>query len=198
MALWEANPWMKSLLASSSSVHDAREKLFEYLNDLERTFFNVFSELPFKKLHIIDRQNAKESIKVFKNILRTENELLTSFSPVNSLWKLALGEEDVIDNISEGFLLEMIFLSHGINGRSGNFAYRKDGQGDDDTSSTSLDKFASHMREATMKFKTGAHPLRKLNSDGLKKKILDHFGSATADWEDHLAHETPHKGFGDS
>jgi len=187
-ALWETNPWMKSLLASSSSVHDAREKLFEYLNDLERTFFNVFSELPFKKLHIIDRQNAKESIKVFKNILRTENELLTSFSPVKSLWKLALDENEALEDVSEGFLLEMIFLSHGINGRSGDFAYRKDGQGDDDTNETTLDKFAGHMREATMKFKNGAHPLRKLNSETLKKKILDHFGGTASDWEDHSWH----------
>ncbi len=179
---------MKNLLASSSSVHDAREKLFEYLNDLERTYFNVFSELPFKKLHIIDRQNAKQSIRVFKNILRTENELLTSFSPVKTLWELASGKTETLDEIEEGFILEMIFLSHGINGRSGSFAYRKENFAGSPYSSSTLDKFATHMRSEMMKFKTGNHPLRKLNSDSLKKKILDHFGGEPSDWEDHSWH----------
>lgn len=187
-ALWKANPWMKNLLVSSSSVHDAREKLFEYLNDLERTYFNVFSELPFKKLHIIDRQNAKESIRVFKNILRTENELLTSFSPVKTLWELASGNTELLDEVEEGFLIEMIFLSHGINGRSGNFAFRKENFAGSKNSSSTLDKFATHMRAEMIKYKTGSHPLRRLNSDGLKKKILDHFGGTPSDWEDHSWH----------
>ena len=53
-SLWEANPWIKKLLLSSSTLQNARERLFEYLNELERSYFNLLSELPYKNLHIVE------------------------------------------------------------------------------------------------------------------------------------------------
>ena len=173
--LWKASPWIYSLLNSASSVSDAREKIFEYFNELERTYFNVFSELPNRKLHIIDRNSAKESIRVFKNILRTENEVITKFSAVKILFGLATGVKEIIDDVQNGFLLEMIYLFHGISGKTGDFAFKQytlnytnGEEGLLTDSNLVLDQFSSAMKAGMLKFKQGNHPLRKLNKESVK------------------------------
>ncbi|OQY79607.1 MAG: KamA family radical SAM protein [Ignavibacteriales bacterium UTCHB3] len=186
--LWKIDPWIKSLLTSSSSVNDAREKLFEYLNDRERSCFNIFSEQPLKKLHIIDRQNAKESIRVFKNIIRTEHELLSGFNSVKILWELAAGNRETREQISEGYLIELIFLFHGIHGRWGEFAFKKGVFSEKTPSEQTLDQFAENMRKEMMRFKPGTHPLLKMNREKLKNKILQHFNAQPSDWFDHNWH----------
>ena len=197
--LWKASPWIYSLLNSASSVSDAREKIFEYFNELERTYFNVFSELPNRKLHIIDRNSAKESIRVFKNILRTENEVITKFSAVKILFGLATGVKEIIDDVQNGFLLEMIYLFHGISGKTGDFAFKQytlnytnGEEGLLTDSNLVLDQFSSAMKVGMLKFKLGNHPLRKLNKESVKQKLLTHFVAVESDWSDyrwHLRHK---------
>jgi lysine 2,3-aminomutase len=197
--LWKASPWIYSLLNSASSVSDAREKIFEYFNELERTYFNVFSELPNRKLHITDRNSAKESIRVFKNILRTENEVITKFSAVKILFGLATGVKEIIDDVQNGFLLEMIYLFHGISGKTGDFAFKQytlnytnGEEGLLTDSNLVLDQFSSAMKVGMLKFKLGNHPLRKLNKESVKQKLLTHFVAVESDWLDyrwHLRHK---------
>jgi len=117
--LWNSDTKIKSLLLNSKKLADARNNLFDYLNNLERHYFNIFSDKKFNKIHIVERNNAKECIRVLKNVIRTENEKLTNYSALNKLYKIANKKQNALDSVSEGFLLEFISLFNGINGKSG-------------------------------------------------------------------------------
>lgn len=90
--IWKADPKIKELLKKSKSLAEARENLFKYLNDLERHYFNIYSDKNYKNVHIIEKSNAKECIRVFKNIIRTESEKLINFSALKKLYQLAKGK----------------------------------------------------------------------------------------------------------
>ncbi|MBK6680565.1 MAG: KamA family radical SAM protein [Ignavibacteriales bacterium] len=55
-----------------------------------------------------------------------------------------------------------------------------------------LDQFSSAMKAGMLKFKLGNHPLRKLNKESVKQKLLTHFVAVESDWSDyrwHLRHK---------
>lgn len=195
--LWEANPWVKKLLLSSSTLQNARERLFEYLNDLERSYFNLLSGLPYKDLHIIQRNSAKESITVLKNIIRTENEKLVGNSALNSLLLLAKNNPGTTDDISSGFISELLFLFHGISGRSNEYSFNFENPGNSslilgsENSNGALADYGKNIRDGISRYKTGTHPQLKLNHSAMKKLILEKFGGSESDWKDfawQLAH----------
>jgi len=189
-SLWEANPWIKKLLLSSSTLQNARERLFEYLNELERSYFNLLSELPYKNLHIVERNNAKASIQVLKNIIRTENEKLVGFSAINSLFLLAKDEPGTAEDTSPGFICEILFLFQAINGKTNDYSFGKDNLTNQLGGSNSEDKnnmpdiYAKTIREGISRYKTGTHPQLKLNHADMKKLILEKFGGSESDWKD--------------
>ena len=69
-----------SILLNADSISKARSAVFKYLNDLEAEYFNIHSEKSLRELHILEKNNAKECIRVLKNFIRSENEDLTGFS----------------------------------------------------------------------------------------------------------------------
>ncbi|MDD4645130.1 MAG: hypothetical protein PHY99_04000, partial [Bacteroidales bacterium] len=87
----------------------ARNEIFNYLTDLERHYFNTYSELDLKYKHICEKNNAKECIRVLKNIIRTENEKLTGFSALKILKKVAQGSLEDTSALKPGFIMEVIF-----------------------------------------------------------------------------------------
>jgi lysine 2,3-aminomutase len=87
--LWEVEPTIKKILKKSNTHHEAREKIFEYLNRLDRHYTSIYADDYFKDLHIIEKNNARECIKILKNVIRTENERLTHFSALHALRNLA-------------------------------------------------------------------------------------------------------------
>ncbi len=117
--LWASDFKIRGILRHSANLAIAREKMYLYLNNLERHYFSIYSDKKLQKIHIVERNNAKECIRVLKNIIRTENEKLTGFSALNKLFKLANGNQNTLEKISEGFLVELIHLFKGINGKSG-------------------------------------------------------------------------------
>ncbi len=68
--LWKCDPEIFKIFTSSDNTHNARDKLFNHLNDIEKHIFNIYSDMHFKNKNILERNNAKECIRVFKNILR--------------------------------------------------------------------------------------------------------------------------------
>jgi lysine 2,3-aminomutase len=83
--LWAADPKIKSILSSSKDLSIARERLFKYLNDLEELYFDVHGHSRLEHIHIFEKENAKECIRVMKNLIRSENEALTNFSALQLL-----------------------------------------------------------------------------------------------------------------
>ena len=116
--LWRCDPEIFNIFISSENRHNARDKLFHHLNDIEGHIFSIYSDRHFKDKNILERNNAKECIRVFKNIIRTENEKITGFSALKILYKVA-NEKIMPDDVNKGFILEFIFLFKGINCNSG-------------------------------------------------------------------------------
>ena len=117
--LWAAEPKIKGILKNSKHVEESRFIMFDYLNRLERDLFNMRSDTYFFNLNIIEKRNAKECIRVFSNVMRTENESLTGASPLELLFDLAKETDRSLDTINEAFLCEFISLFRGITGKSG-------------------------------------------------------------------------------
>ena len=87
--LWSADPKIFKILSNSRTLDNARKRLFEHLDDLEKVYFNIYDKSHLKNAHIIEKNNAKECIKVLKNVIRTENEYLSKFSALDILWKIS-------------------------------------------------------------------------------------------------------------
>lgn len=162
--LWESNLEIRAILKKSSGVADARENLFEYLNGLERHYFNIHSEKEYKDFHIIEKTNAKECIRVLKNVIRTVNEKIAAFSALKALRELALNR-DPDTSVSESFLAEFIFLFNGV------YTRRMD----------------DHLRH----FGHGLDPDVMQKRKACRKAILDYYQATEKDWGDyewHLKH----------
>ena len=122
--LWECDPEIFRILKSSNKLQEARNRLFDHLNDLERHLFNIYSDKHFKDKNILERNNAKECIRVLKNVIRTENEDITNYSALNSLYRAAK-KKAKSDSLNDGFFMEFINLFKGINCESGVYAEKE-------------------------------------------------------------------------
>jgi len=189
--LWKADPKIKALLQGSQNLSDAREKLFDHLNSLERHYFNIHSDKKFKEFHIIEKTNAKECINVLKNLIRTENEQITGFSALEILFKLAHESHFNIE-VTEGFLAEFIFLFRGINANSGitddKFVLPTDSKKASIVRSAKLDEYADMMTSFMKRYPYGNDPditrLRRVT----RNAILKHFNASEQDWNDYQWH----------
>ncbi|MGV8172367.1 MAG: KamA family radical SAM protein [Candidatus Woesearchaeota archaeon] len=175
------------ILKKSKNLESAREQIFVYLNSIERHYFNILSDKHYLHLDILERSNAKECVRVLKNIIRTENEKLTGFSALKTLYALAR-DKDFYKDVSEGFIIEFIFLFKGINGKSTIFPESTDvkqsfeGRNGAIVRSESLDKYASKMNNYFRKYAFGCDIAIVHKRNLLKKKIMKHFGASERDW----------------
>ncbi|MFH1174118.1 MAG: KamA family radical SAM protein [archaeon] len=181
------------ILGQSTSLPEARDNIFSYLDVLERQYFNIHSPEPFKELHICERANAKECITALKNIIRTENERITSYSALHDLRNLAKGRR-VPEYVHEGFLHEFIHLFRGINGTSNMrddiFVMPANGEEAAALRSQKLDAYAALQQKQFSRFRTGMHPALIEERAVLEKKIRAHFGANEQDWQDYRWHLT--------
>lgn len=189
--LRESDPEMMEILSLSNNITDAREKLFGYLNDLERHYFNIHSEERYKNYHIIERTNAKECIRVLKNILRTENEEITGFSALKVLRDLS-SVKKTVPEISDNFLTEFIFLLRGIQAQSGitedSFKLPSDSSKASQVRSGKLDEYADRMNFRLKKHDSGLDREIIKRQQINKKTILEFFGASAKDWSDYQWH----------
>lgn len=191
-SLWLSGSKIKGLLVRSENLAEARNNLFDYLNNLERHYFNIFSDKRFNKIHIVERNNAKECIRVLKNIIRTENEKLTGFSALYKLYQLANDNLSSINKISEGFIHEFINLFNGINGKSGitESTFVLEGP-DGDISrkrTVKLNEYAKYINKRMSKFKSGLDPDMEKKRLESKQRILKYFNANENDWDDYRWH----------
>ena len=115
--LWATEPRIRQIFRNSRHMEEARHLLFDYLNRLERDLFNMRSDTYFVDLNIVEKRNAKECIRVLSNTLRSENEYVTHFSPMQILYDIAQGKKEALDQVSEAFLCEYLALFLGITGK---------------------------------------------------------------------------------
>ncbi|HOT48897.1 MAG TPA: KamA family radical SAM protein, partial [Syntrophales bacterium] len=192
--LWAAEPRIRQIFKNSRHMEEARHLLFDYLNRLERDLFNMRSDTYFVNLNIVEKRNAKECIRVLSNTLRTENEYVTHFSPMQVLYDLAQGKQEALDRVSEGFLCEYLALFLGITGKGGKHLRRKevfqmkDGREAAIARSKQLDDYAGSIRRYFRRYRTGYDKTLLRERKALKDDILRFFGAEEKDWQDHRWH----------
>lgn len=192
--LWSEDPKIMEILLSSNDVLDARNQMFLYLNSLERQYFNVLSPTELTTHHIIERENAKECVRVLKNVIRTENEKLTGISALQHLRDLACNGKKALSMVSKGFICEMIFLFRGING-SASIASNclKEVSHEMESRSVSersrqLNNYARRLQDRFERYRTGLAPYATRRRAELRKRIIKFRGGGVDDWDDYRWH----------
>ncbi|TAJ14742.1 KamA family radical SAM protein [Marinilabiliaceae bacterium JC017] len=112
--LWESNQEIYILLKEAKMLEEARDRLYQYLERVERKIF-----LLKNGLHILEKSTVRESIRVFRSVIAPINEYRTGFSALKILWLLAKGEIDLESSVlTPGFFMEFINLFRGVTGMS--------------------------------------------------------------------------------
>jgi len=194
--LWDSNPEIYGILAKSGGLDDARNRLYEYLEQMERKVFAVDNDL-----HILEKSTVRQCIRVFRSIIGPINEFRTGFSALNSLWKLAHGKGDELKGkISVGFILEFINLFRGCIGKSN--IYLEDAQvkkGVPDflklkgreaalARMSSLDDIGSNVHKYFKKYPSGLEEGVINWREENKARILRYFDASQDDWENYRWH----------
>lgn len=192
--LWRCDPEIFNILKNSDNRHDARDKLFHHLNDIEGHIFSIYSDRHFKDKNILERNNAKECIRVFKNIIRTENEKITGFSALKVLYRLAK-EKIMPEDINRGFIFEFIFLFKGINCNSGIYDEKDvplfmklDGLEASLERTRVLNNYSTHIEHFLKRYKTGLDGdlIEKRNCN--KRFVQEYFSCNGHDWRNYRWH----------
>lgn len=112
--LWEAGPDIHALLKEAQDLEAARQALYSFLEQAERRIFALDNDL-----HILEKATVRESVRVFKSIIGPINEHRCETSALDALWKLARDRrQELVTDVSVGFLLEFINLFRGVTGRA--------------------------------------------------------------------------------
>jgi lysine 2,3-aminomutase len=192
--LWSTEPRIKQILKNSKHIEEARHLVFDYMNRLDRDLYNMKSDTYFVDLNIIEKRNAKECIRVLMNTMRSENEYLTKFSPLETLYDIVHEKEKALDAVTEAFLCEYLALFLGITGKAGKHAKSKelfmhaDGREAALVRSEQLDEYASYIRKFLRRYKTGLDRSVIKERKALKGDILKFFGGSEEDWQDYRWH----------
>ncbi len=190
--LWETDRRIHQILLSSASTGEARNRLFDYLNDLERHYFNIYSDKKFKDMHDVRKKHARWCIRVLKNIIRTENEKLTGASALGSLIRLASRNMSRGEPVGRGFICEVLFLFLGINGRFE--FYRKEksrcleltpDERPGLTRSRLLDLYGESVRTAMARYSSGLDKQINDASEAAARRIMAALGAGEKEWDDY-------------
>jgi len=188
--LFSEDATINSIFDRSSDLNGLREALFNRLNDLERDYFNIYSHKYSDDKHIIEKNNAKECIRIFKNIIRTENEELSGFSALDTLFKIHNNDEKSIEETGNGFILEFLFLIRGMNGKF-HLTDTEVLSSNDITAEIRgriLDGHSRKISDRFKKFRKGTDKGSVENQKRVKDTILKHFSASEDDWKDYKWH----------
>ena len=185
--MWRENPEVKKILRESESRAEARNHFFRYLSDWERLLFNVYAEPRMTDLHICERNNAKECIRVMKNIIRSENEQLTGTSVIKLIRKLAKDQLAREQWPEPGFFLELIALFRGIKGHSSMtgdiFKLPEEPVTASRMRSQKLNEYAGNLEMNMRSIPRGTDAALVERQQRMKARILDYFKAGESDWQ---------------
>ncbi|MEJ2053771.1 MAG: KamA family radical SAM protein [Calditrichaceae bacterium] len=194
--LWESNDEIYQILNNATKLDEARDALFNYLEQKERQVFDINNDL-----HILEKATVRECIRVFKSIIGPINEFRTEFSALDSLWKLARDKKVELPNkISVGFIMEFINLFRGVTGKSnidmeieqvkkGIPGFLKlQGREAADARMDILDDIGSNVQKYFKRYPSGLDDEVSEWRSANKAKILNYFKATKADWNNYRWH----------
>jgi lysine 2,3-aminomutase len=142
-------------------------------------------------MHLIEKNTAKECIRVLKTIIRTENECYCKASAFKLLYHLEHEPRKYLPKVSPGFLLELLFLLKGANGQAGFPRYSPPkflSLSDRDAAlerCIELDRYASVIERYYERYGCGLEKGIIEKRGAVKAKILAYFKGSEADWQDY-------------
>lgn len=198
--LWRENPEVFILLKECEDLKEARKKLFKFSKDLEWKY-REGEEV----LHKLEYATALESIKVFNNFISLRNEKIAGFSTLDYLWSLAKDNQEITEEISEGFLEEFIHLFKAMKGKADISSgwlkplLEKDGVKIVDftkikgreagiSRSNYLDKLYEKVHGFINRYPSGCDDKLVKEREENRQKILDYFEASLDDWNDYYWH----------
>lgn len=198
--LWRENPEVFILLKECEDLKEARKKLFKFSKDLEWKY-REGEEV----LHKLEYATALESIKVFNNFISLRNEKIAGFSTLDYLWSLAKDNQEITEEISEGFLEEFIHLFKAMKGKADissgwlKSLLEKDGVKIVDftkikgreagiSRSNYLDKLYEKVHGFINRYPSGCDDKLVKERVENRQKILDYFEASLDDWNDYYWH----------
>jgi len=193
--LWKECPEVYEILRTSKFLEEARKSLYEFLNKLEWRYRSKEVET-----HLLVQSIAFEAIRTFKNLISKRNEFLSGVSSLEYLWRLARGENEVIEKVDEGFVLEFKHLFKAIMGRPSiypsflaegieYFDFSKiKGREAGRARSDYLDRLGSRINRWLKRYPSGLDPETIEKRKQNRKRILDFFGASLEDWQDYKWH----------
>lgn len=194
--LWSADRRIHKILKNSLTIMDCRNNLFQYLNELVRSYYNIYSDKKFKDLHPLEKVHAKRCVRILKNTIRTQNEKSIGTSPLNILWKLARGKLRLLEEVTPGFLCEMIFLVLGINGKLSFYRHAKQtlfllsiqDESPGLARSHDLDRYSESINHYMVRYPSGLDPEIIEKNRASKKRIMKYFGATEQQWNNYRWH----------
>jgi lysine 2,3-aminomutase len=198
--LWRENPEIFKLLKKCEGLQEARQKLFEFSKNLEWKYREGE-----EKLHKLEYATALEAIKVFNNLISLRNEKITGFSTLDYLWSLAKDNQEITEEVSDGFLEEFFHLFKAMKGKAdissgwmrpllekdgvkiADFAQIK-GREAGISRSNYLDKLYEKVHNFIDRYPSGCDDDLIKEREENRQKILDYFGATINDWNDYYWH----------
>lgn len=198
--LWRENPEIFKLLKESENLKEVRQKLFEFCKDLEWKYREGKEEL-----HKLEYATALEAIKVFNNLISFRNEKIAGFSTLGYLWSLAKDNQEITEEVSDGFLEEFFHLFKAMKGKAdissgwmrpllekdgvkiADFAQIK-GREAGISRSNYLDKLYEKVHNFIDRYPSGCDVDLIKKREENRQKLLDYFGATINDWNDYYWH----------
>jgi len=190
--MWDEAPLIRQLLQKSANMAEARDQFFYYLNGLERSLYNIYDDERYVGKPQVEKNIAKECIRVLKNIIRSENESLTHYSALKLLFKLANRRKGSLEAVEPAFLAEFHYLFKGIHGHmilpESVTRVPLQGRKAGEERSKHLDRYAGSLLSHYKKMSNGLDPKRIRKQQALKRKILTYFQADENDWLNYRWH----------
>ena len=198
--LWKENPKLYKILKESENLKEARKKLFKFSKDLEWKHREGEEEL-----HKLEYAAALEAQKVFNDLISLRNEVIVGFSTLDYLWSIAQDNQELTEEIDDGFLEEFIHLFKAMKGnadissgwlkplleRNGveiiDFT-KVEGRDAGMARSKYLDKVYEKVFNFIKRYPSGCEDELVKEREENRKKILDYFGASLDDWQDYYWH----------
>lgn len=181
--IWDLDPEVYEILKESDDLETARKKLFDIF--CRRELYLLSDECEMSQL---ERYNARECIRVFKNFLSIKNEKVSGVSTLKYLSGLAKEDPEICQEVNEAFLMEIYHLLRGAKGESGIYLdrppdfLRYSGKKAATMRSEYLDSFADKCLDRIRGYPSGLDAEVIEKRRGNRQRILEYFGGKEDDW----------------
>jgi lysine 2,3-aminomutase len=190
---WLTIPDVCALLRKCSSIEEARNRIYNYLAEIENHLLQGTNTFPS------NHHTAKKCLSVLKNVFAIRNERATGYSALNVLYKLAVSPPaEASKEGTEAFLQDFVHLFKGVQGESGiyNEAAESQTQISDFVGSRGtiagtirsqfLDRVAEEMEENECKYQSGLDKQVIEKREKNKGRILKYFEGKEEEWDDYI------------